>query len=582
MVYTQLQQHQAQQHIVKLPAWRRRVLLIAVLAGFAGLFMRAVYLQSLHKEFLQQKGEARYSRSLVLQAHRGTITDRNGALLARSSPVESVWASPPDVEIDQVKTAKLAKILGIKPKDISKKLVNMQREFVYIKRRVSPELAAEVMSLEIPGVFLQREYKRFYPEGDVTAHLVGFTGIDDNGQEGFELAQNTALSGKAGSRRVIQDRRGHIVEDLEAVKVPQDGKDLVLSIDRRIQYLAYRELSKAVALHKAKAAAAIVLDAKTGEVLAMVNLPTYNPNNPVNIKGKTRNRAITDTFEPGSTMKPVAVSAAMQFGDYKPDTKIQTAPGSMSIGSATIHDSHMHGILTVAQVIQKSSNVGAAKMGLSLKREELWSAFNQMGFGAPTHIGFPGEAAGILRNYKTWRPIEQATMSFGHGISLTLLQLARAYTVFANEGELKPVSLFKQSEPPVGHQVFSAQVANDMKAMLELVVLPGGTALKAQVAGYRVAGKTGTAHKLGAHGYEENKYVGSFVGFAPASNPRLIMAVMIDEPSTEKDQYYGGTVAAPVFSAVMADALRLLSVPQDAPNNNVVIPSEVEDVKEVV
>ncbi|MGB7816210.1 MAG: penicillin-binding protein 2 [Methylotenera sp.] len=574
---------QAQHHIVKLPAWRRRALLIAVLLGFAGLFMRGIYLQSLHKAFLQQKGDARYSRSLVLQAHRGKITDRNGELLAISSPVESVWASPPDVEINKQQKNALAKLLAIKTKDFDKKIANREREFVYLKRRISPELAAKVMSLEIPGVFLQREYKRFYPAGDVTAHLVGFTGIDDNGQEGFELAKNSVLSGKAGSRRVIKDRQGHIVEDLEAVKVPQDGHDLVLSIDRRLQYLAFRELAKAVELHKASAGAVVILDAKTGEVLAMVNLPTYNPNNPINIKGKTRNRAITDTFEPGSTMKPVTASAAMQFGDFKPDTKIQTAPGSMSIGPATIHDSHMHGILTVAQVIQKSSNVGAAKMALSLKREELWSTFNQLGFGTPTHIGFPGEASGILRNYKSWRPIEQATMSFGHGISLTLLQLARAYTVFANEGELKPVSLIKLAEAPVGHQVFSAQVANDVKDMLELVVQPGGTALKAQVAGYRIAGKTGTAHKLGPQGYEKDKYVASFVGMAPASNPRLIMAVMIDEPSIEKDQYYGGASAAPVFSAVMADALRMLAVPQDSPNNNIVIPPETtEDVKEVV
>ncbi len=572
-----------QHHIVKLPAWRRRVLLIAVLTLFAGLFMRGIYLQSLHKAFLQQKGDARYSRSLVLQAHRGKITDRNGELLAISSPVESVWASPPDVDINKKQKTALAKLLTIKTKDIDKKIANREREFVYLKRRVSPELAAKVMSLEIPGVFLQREYKRFYPAGDVTAHLVGFTGIDDNGQEGFELAQNSVLSGKAGSRRVIQDRQGHIVEDLEAVKVPQDGHDLVLSIDRRLQYLAFRELTKAVELHKAKAGAVVILDAKTGEVLAMVNLPTYNPNNPINIKGKTRNRAITDTFEPGSTMKPVTASAAMQFGDYKPDTKIQTAPGSMSIGPATIHDSHMHGILTVAQVIQKSSNVGAAKMALSLKREELWSTFNQLGFGSRSDIGFPGEASGILRGYKTWRPIEQATMSFGHGISVTLLQLARAYTVFANEGELKPVSLTRLAEPPVGHQVFSAQVANDVKAMLELVVQPGGTALRAQVAGYRVGGKTGTAHKIGPHGYEADKYVASFVGIAPASNPRLIMAVMIDEPSIEQDQYYGGVSAAPVFAAVMADALRMLAVPQDSPNTNVVIPPEsTEDVKEVV
>ncbi len=572
-----------QHHIVKLPAWRRRVLLIAVLVGFGALFLRGIYLQSLHKDFLQQKGDARYSRNIVLQAHRGKITDRNGELLAISSPVESVWASPPDVQISQNQKLALAKLLNIKTKDFDKKIANRKREFVYLKRRISPELAAKVMSLEISGVFLQREYKRFYPAGDVTAHLVGFTGIDDTGQEGFELAQNASLSGKAGSRRVIQDRQGHIVEDLEAVKVPQDGHDLALSIDRRIQYLAFRELSKAIEKHKAKAGAIVVLDAKTGEVLAMVNLPTYNPNNPINIKGKARNRAITDMFEPGSTMKAITAAAAMQFGDFTPTTKIQTAPGRMSIGPATINDSHPHGILTVSQVVQKSSNVGAAKMALSLKKEELWSTFNQLGFGNRANIGFPGEAAGKVRPYKTWRPIEQATMSYGHGISLTLLQLARAYTVFTNEGELKPISLLKLKESPVGHQVFSAQVANDVKDMLELVVQPGGTALRAQVAGYRVGGKTGTAHKLGPKGYEPDKYVGSFVGLAPASNPRLIMAVMIDEPNIENEQYYGGIVAAPVFAAVMADALRMLAVPQDSPNNNVVIPSEtIEDVKEVV
>ncbi|OQW70447.1 MAG: cell division protein [Proteobacteria bacterium ST_bin12] len=569
-----------QHHIVKLPAWRRRLLLIGILLGFAGLFARGIYLQSLHKEFLQQKGDARYSRTLTLQAHRGKITDRNGELLAISSPVESVWASPPDVKINKTQKQALGKLLGLKSKDVDKKFANLQREFVYLKRRVSPNLAAQVMSLNIPGVFLQREYKRFYPAGDVTAHIVGFTDINDVGQEGFELAQNSHLSGKAGSRKVIKDRQGRIVEDLEDVKVPQDGKDLVLSIDRRIQYLAFRELSKAVEHHKAKAGAAVVLDAKTGEVLAMVNLPTYNPNNPVNIVGKTRNRVITDVFEPGSTLKPMTAAAAMEFGDFKPDTKIQTAPGYMTIGSATIHDAHPHGVLTVSEVIQKSSNVGSAKMALSLKREAMWSTFNQFGFGSRANIGFPGEASGRLRPYKTWRPIEQATMSYGHGISLTLLQLARAYTVFANEGELKNISLLKLNESTVGHHVFSAQVANDMKGMLELAVLPGGTALRAQVAGYRVGGKTGTAHKLGKAGYEKDKYVGSFVGMAPASNPRLIMAVMIDEPTN--GEYYGGTVAAPVFSAVMADALRMLAVPQDAPNNNVVIPTNDDDAKEVI
>ncbi len=566
--------------LVKLPAWRRRLLLVMVLSGFAVLMGRGVYLQSLNKHFLQEKGDARYSRALTLPAHRGRITDRYGELLAISSPVESVWASPPDVKINAQQTKKLAELLKLKPDVINKKLANSEREFVYLKRRLSPELAGEVMKLEIPGVYLQREYKRYYPAGEVTAHLVGFTGIDDKGQEGFELTMNDKLSGKTGSRRVIKDRAGHIIEDLEAVKVPQDGLDVTLSIDRRIQYLAHRELAKAVALHKAKAGAAIVLDARTGEVLAMANVPTYNPNNPINIQGKSRNRAITDVFEPGSTLKPMTAAAALESGKYLPETRIQTAPGYMSIGPATIHDAHPHGILTVAEIIQKSSNVGSAKMALSLDRQYMWTMFNQMGFGTKTRIGFPGEASGRLRPYKTWRPIEQATMSYGHGISLTLLQLARAYTVFANDGELKPVSLLKLKEAPVGTQVFSAETAHHIKDMLETVVLPGGTALKAQVLGYRVAGKTGTTHKLGPTGYEKDKYVGSFVGMAPASNPRLIMAVMIDEPST--GQYYGGTVAAPVFSAVMADALRMLAVPQDAPNNNIVIPDDVEDVKEIV
>lgn len=564
--------------LVKLPAWRRRLLLFLILISFVALLARSLYLQSLHKGFLQKEGDARYSRTLVLPSYRGRIIDRNDELLAISSPVESIWASPPDVEISAAKTTQLAALLQMNPNDIAAKFVNTQREFVYLKRRLPPDLAAKVMSLGIPGVYTQREYKRYYPAGDVTAHLVGFTGVDDHGQEGFELAQDAWLSGKSGSRRVIKDRQGHIVEDLEAVKVPQDGHDLVLSIDRRIQYLAYRELARAVEFNKAVAGAAILLDAKTGEILAMANLPTYNPNHPVNVVGKTRNRAITDTYEPGSTMKPVSVSAALESGNFTPESLIQTSPGTLTIGSATIHDSHPEGLITVSQVIQKSSNVGAAKMALTLRPEFLWGYFNEMGFGVPTHIGFPGEASGRLRNYKSWRPIEQATMAFGHGISVTLLQMARAYTVFANNGILLPVSLIKLTDDPIGHQVYSAKIANEMKDMLESVVQPGGTAIKAQVPGYRVAGKTGTAHKLGPNGYEKEKYVASFIGMAPASNPRLIMAVMIDQPNN--GAYYGGTVAAPVFSKVMADTLRLLGIPQDAPNNNVVIPQDESAVKE--
>jgi cell division protein FtsI (penicillin-binding protein 3) len=566
---------------IKLPTWRRRMLLIVVLLGFATLLGRSIYLQAMHKNFLQEKGDARYSRTLTLPAHRGMITDRNGEPLAISTPVESIWASPPDFEATSQQIGKLAALLDLKPASIRKKLSDNEREFVYIKRRIPPQLAAQVMSLGIPGVFMQREYRRYYPAGEVAAHVVGFTGIDEDGQEGLELAFQDWLSGKPGSRRVIKDRQGHIVEDLEAVKVPQDGHDLVLSMDRKIQYLAYRELAHAVEAHKAKAGAAVVLDARTGEVLAMVNVPTYNPNKPVNMRGRSRNRTIIDIFEPGSTLKPFTAAAALELGTFTADTQVQTAPGYLRVGSATVHDAHPQGLISVAEIIQKSSNVGSAKIALTMEPQYLWSMFNQMGFGRPTGIGFPGEASGKLRNYKTWRPIEQATMSYGHGISLSLLQLARAYTVFANDGELRPVSLLKLKEPVIGQQVFSAKTARSIKDMLEMAVLPGGTAPRAQVVGYRIAGKTGTAHKLGPGGYQADKYVSSFVGLAPASNPRLIMAVMIDEPSN--GQYFGGSVAAPIFSAVMAGALRMLAIPQDAPSDNIVLPPEnAPEVKEVV
>jgi cell division protein FtsI (penicillin-binding protein 3) len=566
--------------IILLPAWRRRTLLIAVLTCFVVLLGRAVYLQGLHTDFLQQKGDARYGRTLVLPAHRGMVMDRNGELLANSVPVDSVWASPPDVTINTGQLKKLAQLLQIKPSEVGKKLENSEREFVYLKRRMPPEEAARVMQLNITGIFLQREYRRFYPAGDVSAHLIGFTGIEDKGQEGMELAYDDWLSGKSGSRRVIKDRQGHIIEDQEAVKVPQDGHDLELSIDRKIQYLAHRELAHAVEQHKARAGGIVVMDARTGEVLAIANQPSYNPNKPVNINGRSRNRVIVDTFEPGSTLKPFTAAAVLEAGTFRPDTMIDTTPGSMTIGKATIRDAHPAGVLDVAHVIQKSSNVGAAKMALSLKPQVLWGVFNQMGFGSPVHVGFPGEATGRLRPWQHWLPIEQATMAYGHGISLSLMQLARAYGVFANEGEIKPVSLLKLKEAPIGQHVISAQTANEVRAMLELVVQPGGTAPKAQVMGYRVAGKTGTAHKLINGVYAEDRYVSSFVGMAPASNPRLIIAVMIDEPSD--GQYYGGAVAAPVFSAVMGEALRMLAVPQDAPTNNIVIPPDTPEVKEVV
>lgn len=571
----------AQAPAMKLLSWRRRTLLIALLACSVTLLGRAIYLQGLHRDFLQQQGDQRYSRTLKLFAHRGMITDRNNEPLAISTPVESVWASPADVEMTPDRLKSMATLLSVKPADIAKKLKNNEKEFVYLRRRMSPEDAARVMQLGIPGVFLQREYRRFYPAGDTAAHLIGFTGIEDKGQEGVELVYQDWLAGKQGSRRVIKDRQGHIIEDLEAVKVPQEGRDLPLAIDRRIQYLAHRELAKAVETNKAKAGGIIVIDAKTGEVLALANQPTYNPNTPTNLGGRARNRAIVDTFEPGSTLKPFTAAAALESGNFHPDTLINTGGGKLAIGTAMVHDAHPAGTITVAQVIQKSSNVGAAKMALSLQPQAMWGMFNQVGFGSSSHIGFPGEASGRLRPWQHWKPIEQATMAYGHGISLSLLQLARAYTVFANDGEIKPISLMRVKEQPIGQHVFSAQTARDVRAMLELVVQAGGTAPQAQVAGYRVAGKTGTAHKLIDGKYAEHQYVSSFVGMAPASDPRIIIAVMIDEPSG--GQYYGGAVAAPVFSAVMAGTLRTLAVPQDARTNNITVPATAApEIKEDV
>jgi len=565
---------------VRLPLWRAWLVVALLMLWFVALLLRSLYLQVLNNDFLRQKGDARSSRVIELSAHRGMITDRLGEPLAISTPVESVWASPQDVELTAEKTRQLAKLLDLGKAEIEQRLQGTQKEFVYLKRGVPPEQAAKVMELGIPGIFLQRGYRRYYPAGDVMAHVLGFTDVDDNGQEGVELTYQNWLAGKAGSRRVIKDRVGHIIEDVESVKTPQEGRNLALSIDRKIQYLAYRELKAAVEAYKAKAGAIVVLDVKSGEVLALANLPSYNPNNRVKLnRNSTRNRSITDIFEPGSTMKPVTISAALEAGKFKPESLIETSPGHFSIGSATIHDAHPQGLISVAQVIQKSSNVGAAKIALTLQPEYLWGVFNHMGFGQVPRSGFPGEASGKVRPYKTWRPIEQATMAYGHGISVSLLQLARAYTVFASDGELKPLSMLKLDEVPASERVFSPNTAQAVRAMLEMVVQPGGTAPKARVLGYRVAGKTGTAHKEENGGYAANKYVSSFVGFAPASDPRLVIAVMIDEPT---GQYYGGTVAAPVFSNVMGGALRMLSVPLDAPTSNTLLPDDAPEVKEVV
>ncbi len=564
----------------RLPIWRSRLVLALLLAGSAALIGRAFYLQGIHKDFLIGKGESRYERVIEIPATRGRILDRNGTVLAVSTPVKSVWAIPEDARLAPAEARQLAGLLDMEVNDLVRKLA-AARDFVFLKRQIPPDLAARVAELKLPGIHFQNEYRRYYPAGEVTAHLLGFTGAEDTGQEGIELALDKALAGKAGSRRVIKDRRGQIVEDVESIRAPQEGKDVTLSIDAKLQYLAYSQLKQAVTENRAKAGGIVVLDAKSGEILALANLPAYNPNNRARLSGaQLRNRAFTDTFEPGSTFKPFAVALALDKGQVRFDTPIQTAPGKLTIGPATIHDAHPHGMLTVAQVIQKSSNVGVSKMALNLPAEEMWAMFDKLGFGQPTRIGFPGEAGGRLRPWKHWRPIEQATMSYGHGISVTLIQLARAYQVFARNGDLVPLSLTRVDVPPaVGLRVFSEQTAKEMRAMLEMVVQPGGTAVKAQVPGYRVAGKTGTAVKLEGGTYV-NKYVAAFVGFAPVSDPRLIVAVMIDEPSAGK--YYGGDVAAPVFSSVMSSALRALGVaPDDAPRLLTVAKSETSAPEEM-
>lgn len=567
-------------HPLRLPAWRARVLLIGLLLWFVALVGRAVYLQGLNNDFLRQKGESRYSRVIALPATRGMIVDRNNEPLAISTPVESVAASPDDVTMSDEQAARLARLLETSVGEVRRRLSDEKREFVYLKRQLPPERAARVVELNIPGIFLQREYRRYYPAGEVTAHVLGFTDIDDKGQEAIELAFNHALTGKPGSRRVIKDRLGHIVEDVESIREPQHGAKLQLSIDTRLQYLAFRELKRAVTDHRAKAGGIVVLDAHTGEVLAMANIPTYNPNNRGRLDPRrTRNRAVTDLFEPGSTLKPFTAAVALEAGVVKPGTVIQTAPGRLTIGRRTIHDAHPHGALTVEEVIQKSSNVGSAKIALSLPAEQMWEMFTSVGFGAPPKSGFPGEAAGRVRAHATWKPIEQATMSYGHGISLSLLQLARAYSIFATDGLIRPVTLVKATEPVEPVRVVSEKTARAVRQMLELATRAGGTAPRAQIAGYRVAGKTGTAHKLEGKGYASDKYVSSFVGFAPVSAPRLIVAVMIDEPL---GQYYGGTVAAPVFAEVMAGSLRMLGVAPDAPVDNVVLPPPSAEIKEEV
>ena len=553
----------AAQGLVRLPAWRARTVLAALIAAFVLLVARAVYLQAVKTDFLQEKGDARYSRVLEVPATRGRILDRHGEALAVSTPVKSVWAIPADVELKRAERRRLATLLGMSAAELDGKLGEAGRDFVYLKRQLPPETADAIAKLRLRGIYEQREYRRYYPAGEVTAHLIGFTGVDDAGQEALELAYEESLGGRRGSRRVIKDRLGHVVEDVQSIRAAQDGADLTLSIDGKIQSLAFSALKAAVERHHAKAGALLALDVHTGEVLALANVPSFNPNNRARLTGaELRNRVITDLFEPGSTLKPFTVALALESGKVTPQTTIATAPGRLTLAHYTIRDVHPAAALTVTQVLQKSSNVGAAKLALAMPREALWDFYRRLGFGAAPPLAFPGAAAGRLRPYQSWKPIEQATMAYGHGISLSLMQLARAYTVFATDGELLPLTLVKSELPARGERLISAETARAVRAMLEAAVQPGGTGPRARLVGWRVAGKTGTAHKQENGGYAADKSLASFVGLAPVSAPRLIIAVMIDEPAGE---YYGGSVAAPVFAELMQAALRLLQVPHDAP-----------------
>lgn len=539
-----------------------------VLAFFAlaatSLLARAVHLQVLNKDFLNRQADSRHLRTEKISAHRGTITDRNGEPLAISTPVDSIWANPKELASAIDKVPKLAKILGLDSQTLMRRITrSMEREFLYLKRHLSPKTAQAVLALKLPGVNVQREYRRYYPAGEVTGHLIGFTNIDDAGQEGLELAFNHWLAGESGLKRVLKDRLGRSVENVESIRPARHGKELRASIDLRIQYVAYRTLKAAVQAHNAESGSIVVLDVRTGEVLAIVNQPTYNPNDRSQYSAERyRNRAITDIFEPGSSMKPLIVAAALESGDYRPSSIVDTAPGYVVVDAKRIEDPRNLGRISLTTILARSSNVGVTKLAMSLQPEQLWQTMTKFGLGSLTASGFPGESAGLLTHYSHWQPISQATLAYGYGVSVTPLQLAQAFAALGSDGRMHPISLIAVEQAGDGEQVLAATTAIAVRRMLEEVVRPGGTGTKAAVAGYRVAGKTGTAWKFAAGGYSEHKYISIFAGLAPASSPRLAVIVVIDEPSGEL--YYGSDVAAPVFADVMAESLRLLAVPPDA------------------
>jgi cell division protein FtsI (penicillin-binding protein 3) len=558
------------------PVWRSKLIVAGIALAFVGLAGRAAWVQVFGNDFYIKQGEVRFARTLELPANRGRIFDRNGLLLATSVPVPSIWASPEDVDRDSRKLARLAKLLDMPLAELMAKLQDQDRNFVWLKRQVDEPVAREIAALDMKGIFQRKEYRRQYPEGEAAAHIVGFTSVEDKGQEGVELAFNKDLAGKPGLRHVIKDRLGHIVEDVGQQILPVDGKDLQLSIDSKVQFFAWQKLRESVLENKAKSGSVVVLDARSGEVLALANYPSYSPADRQNLTGaQLRNRALTDTFEPGSTMKPLVVSLALEKGLVKSTTVIPTAPGRMTINGATISDSHPHGDLTVAEVIQKSSNVGTVKLAMQLQPREMWELYTQVGLGQRPQVHFPGVVSGKLRAWKTWKPIEQATMSYGYGLSTSLFQLARAYTVFARDGELIPLTLLKSDVPATGVRVLQPATARQMRQMLHLVTLNGGTAPRAQTMGYSVGGKTGTAYKQEGRGYARNKYRSVFVGIAPIDQPRIVVAVMVDEPSAGR--YFGGDVAAPVFSATVQQTLRMLGVRPDMSVKPQIVVDAVEE-----
>ena len=563
----------------KTPVWRSKFVVAAIALAFAGLAGRAAYVQVLDNEFFQKQGEVRFARTLELPANRGRILDRNGLILASSVPAPSIWAIPEDINASKEQLTELARLLALPLADLNKKLADEDKNFVWLKRQVDDDVAQKITALGIKGIYQRKEYKRQYPEGETIAHVVGFTNIEDRGQEGMELAFNKELGGRPGSRRVIKDRLGRVVEDTREQVPPVDGKDLQLSIDSKMQFVAYQKLRDAVIANKAVAGSVVMLDAITGEVLAMANYPSYVPDKRQNMTGnQTRNRALTDTFEPGSVMKAFTVGLALETGRVKPQTPIQTAPGRIQITGSTISDSHPHGVLTVQEVLQKSSNVGTVKMAMQMQPREMWEVFSQAGFGQKPQITFPGVVSGRLRPYKTWRPIEQATMSYGYGLSASLFQMARAYTVFGHDGQVISATMLKSDEPATGVQVFSSQTASEIRTMLQMAAGPGGTGQKAQTLGYSVGGKSGTAYKQVGKSYgtdKDRKYRGWFVGMAPIDKPRVIVAVMIDEPRAGK--YYGGEIAAPVFSELVQQALRMKGVQPDMSVKPQIVTHAVEE-----